>query len=366
MRVAIVGLPRSGKTTVFNTITGLDAPVGAYGGGPSQPNIGAASIADPRLPELAALFGSKRQVPAAATFVDAPSDGISARASGMFSGEVLNHIQDADALLVVMRAFEDPSNPHPDGSVDAVRDAETVLIELALADANLVRRRVGRIEEGMKGAKQSEREALTQETALLERLAEVLDTGTPISLITLSESESARIRGFQLLTAKPLVLLANTGEDDIDAAHGLTDRISRLDGFLQTETAGLCGKLEMELAQMEAEEEAEFRRSLELGQPASQVVGDKVKNVLNMLTFFTGNEREARAWPIAQGTTALGAAGTIHSDFERGFIRAEVVGFDDFVICGSLSEARHRGLLRQEGRGYVVNDGDVINVLFSV
>ncbi len=366
MRIAIVGLPGSGKTTLFNALTGLDAPVGGFGGATPGPNIGAAAIEDHRLPRLAALFGSARQVQAEATFVDAPDAGTAARSSGMFGGEVMNHIQDVDALLIVTRAFDDPSNPHPEGSVDAVRDAESVLIELALADAGVVRRRIGRIEEGMKGARASERDALAGELELLGRLADALDTGTPISLIPLSEADSATIRGFQLLTAKPLMLVANLGDDGIDGAPELSGRLAALDGFSEAPIAALCGQLEMELGQMDPEEESEFRLSLGLGEPAQKAVAEMIKVALHLATFFTGNDRESRAWPVAEGTKAIAAAGAIHSDFERGFIRAEVIGLDDFAECGSLAEARRRGLLRQEGRSYVVRDGDVINVLFSV
>ena len=361
-----MGPPRSGKTTLFNALTGLDAPVGGYAGATPRANIGSVSIEDRRLPELAALFGSARQVQAEATLVDAPDDAADARSSGMFGGEIMNHIQDADALLIVTRAFDDASNPHSEGSVDAVRDAESVLIDLALADAAVVRRRIGRIQEGMKGARASERDALTSELELLARLADALDTGTPISLIPLPESDSVAIRGFQLLTAKPLMLFANLGEDGNEEASDLACRLAALDAFSESPITALCGQLEMELSQMDAEEETEFRESLNLGSPAHRAVAGMIKEALRLATFFTGNEREARAWPVAEGTSAIAAAGAIHSDFERGFIRAEVIGFDDFAECGSLSEARRRGLLRQEGRGYVVRDGDVINVLFSV
>ena len=361
-----MGLPGSGKTTLFNALTGLDAPVGGFGGIEPKANIGSVRIEDHRLPKLAALFGSARQVQAEATLVDAPAGANDGRSTSIFGGEVMNDIQDADALLIVARAFEDPANPHPEGSVDAIRDAETMLIELALADAGVVRRRIGRIEEGMKGARAPERDALTGELDLLGRLADALDTGTPILLNPLSESDSAIIRGFQLLTAKPMMLIANLGEDGIEGASELAGRLAELEGFSEAPIIALCGQLEMELGQMGPEEASEFRESLGLGEPAQRAVADMVKRALHLATFFTGNEREARAWPVVEGTTAVAAAGTIHSDFERGFIRAEVIGIDDFAECGSLPEARRRGLLRQEGRGYVVRDGDVMNVLFSV
>ena len=366
MSVAIVGLPRSGKTTLFNAITRGDASVGSYGDVTARPNIGIAKTTDPRLDRLSGVFHSKRQIPAEMTFVDVPGPPEGMPDVSIIGGETMNYVQDSDVLLIVARAFEDPAVPHVEDSVDVFRDAETMLLELAVADAAIVRRRIGRIEEGMKGPRAPERDALNQERQLLERLGAGLDAGTPIHRMSLSQAEADQLQGFQLVTAKPLMLAANVSEDEIPEPSTVEDRLAEIQGFESAGVFVVCGKLEMELAQMEPEDESEFREALDMSESATERIAGILQRVMDMITFFTGNEREVHAWPVVQGTTALRAAGTVHSDFERGFIRAEVVAADDLVGCGSLSEARKQGLLRQEGRDYQVKDGDVVNVLFSV
>ena len=354
MEIAIVGLPASGKTTIFNAVTGGEAQVGMYGPG-SKPNLGVAKVPDPRLELLESVFRPKRTVPAEITYVDLPQppDGLG-KAAGI-SGENLNHLQGADALMVVVRVFEDRSVPHVDDSVDPVRDLEAVRSELALADLEILDRRLSRVADGFKGAKAPERDALERERALLTRLKEALDGGSSVRDQTLSRDETRLLEGFKLLTAKPLMVVANVGEGQPSAA-----------AEVDLPTASLCGALEMELVAMEPEEEREFRQSLELGESGLDSMVRLSYEAMDLITFFTGNDNEVRAWPVTAGTTAVEAAGKVHSDFARGFIRAEVVAHADLEECGSLAEARRRGLLRQEGKGYQVADGDLVNVLFSV
>ena len=364
MDVAIVGLPASGKTTVFNAVTGGEAQVGTYGSG-GKANVGVAKVLDPRLELLQSVFGPKRTVPAEVTYVDlpAPPDG-SGSTLGM-SGENLNYLQRADALMVVVRAFEDRSVPHVADIVDPVHDLETMRSELALVDLGILDRRLSRLADGFKGAKAPERDALEREQALLTRLKEALEGGSPIGDQALSRDEARLLAGFQLLTAKPLMVVANVGEGQLSEAEPVEAELSHAAG-LQVPAASLCGSLEMELAQMAPEEESEFRDSLELGESGLHRMVRLSHQAMDLITFFTGNDNEVRAWPVPSGTTALEAAGKVHSDFARGFIRAEVVAYGDLEECGSLAEARRRGLLRQEGKGYAVSDGDVVNILFSV
>ena len=368
MDIGIVGLPGSGKTTLFNAVTRGTAQVAAYAGPQGKPNIGVAKVPDQRLDALEPIFQPKRKVYAEVTYLDIPADpeGFAQSQTRGVSGELLNHLQRTDALLLVVRAFEDLSVPHVADTIDPLRDVDTMLHELAFADLEIMDRRLGRLDEQSKGAKAPERDALDRAQALLSRLKAGLDDGTPVSDQTLTPDEARSLEGFQFLTAKPLIVVANVGEDQSSQVPSLEAKLASALSGRKIVTAALCGKLEMELAQMEPDEEQEFRESLELGESGLDRMIRLSHDVLDLVTFFTGNPNEVRAWTVARGTTALSAAGKIHSDFERGFIRAEVVGFDDLAQCGSIAEARRQGLLRQEGKTYVVQEGDVVNVLFNV
>ena len=365
MDVSIVGLPKSGKTTIFNAVTRGSAETATYGA-VEKPNIGVAKVADGRLDRLAEVFNPKRSVPAEVVYVDVPSAPEDLGESGGLAGELLNHLQSADALLVAVRAFDNPSVPHPRGGVDPYRDVETMLAELALADMTVLERRLTRIAEGAKGARAPEREALDRERALLGRLQAGLESGAALREQALTVDEERALEGFQLLTAKPLIILFNVGEDRISEIPTLEeDTASRWSGPA-VRTAALCAKLEMELTEMEPEDEVEFRESLELTDAGIDRMMRVSHEVSDLVTFFTGNDNEVRAWTVARGTQVSRAAGKVHTDLERGFIRAQVVGFHDLSRCGTVAEARRRGLVRQEGKGYTVGEGDVINVLFNV
>ena len=366
MEIGIVGLPASGKTTVFNAVTRGSAEVAAYGAGQTKPNIGVAKVYDPRLDAVESVFKPKRKVLAEIAYVDIPvaPEGLS-KTQGI-SGELLNHLQRTDALMVVARAFEDPSVPRPEGSIDAFRDVEAMRYELTFADLDILARRLERLDEQSKGAKASERDTMSRERDLLDRLKVGLEAGTAISDQTLGQEERRLLSGFQFLTAKPHMVVVNIGEDQLGTAGELEEHLSS--EMVDSGAKGLviCAKLEMELAEMESDEEREFRESMGLGESSLDRMVRLSREVLDQITFFTANANEARAWTVERGATAARAAGTIHSDFERGFIRAEVIGIEDLAECGSMAGARSRGLLRQEGKGYVVRDGDVINILFNV
>ena len=366
MEIGIVGLPMSGKTTVFNAVTKGKAQVAAHSGSKTKPNVGVAKVGDDRLDVLAGIYEPKRQVPAEVTYIDIPAMPEGLGETRGISGEFLNELQKTDALLVTTRAFEDPSVPHTGDHIDPFRDAETMLYELSFADLEILSRRLGRLEEQSKGAKPAEREVLNRERSLLEGLRGDLESGTAIRERDLSPEETRLLEGFQLLTAKPVIVVVNIGESQLSEASSLETRLASEFSAPQVGGMVLCGKLEMELAEMSAQEEQEFREFLEAGESGLERMMKLSQEILDLLTFYTGNQNEVRAWNIKRGTTVVEAAGKIHSDFERGFIRAEVVGFDDLAECGSPAEARRRGILRQEGKSYQVQEADVINILFNV
>ena len=243
---------------------------------------------------------------------------------------------------------------------------DTMFTELSIADMEILERRLARLEDGLKGAKAADREVVAKEQALLERLKTGLDADGAIRETDHSVEEEKLLAGFQLLTAKPLVIVVNIGEDQVGDTASLEARLSSDPRTQGVRAAILCGKLEMELVQMEPEEEWEFRESLGVGESGSDRMIGLSQETADLIAFFTGNQNEVRAWTVARGTTAVKAAGKVHTDFERGFIRAEVIGFDDLIQSGTTAEARNRGRLRQEGKEYVVQDGDVLNILFSV
>ena len=366
MDIGIIGLPQSGKTTIFNAVTRGSATVATYGGSGSKPNIGVAKVPDDRLGVLDSMFHPKRRVPAEVAYVDIPAspEGLG-RTSGI-SGEYLNHLQRADALLIVARAFEDPSVPHVADSIGPSRDIETMLYELTFVDLDILDRRLQRITEGLKSAKTAERDALNKEQALIERVKTALEGGTPIREQSLNADETRQLGAFQLLTGKPAIIAVNVGEEQLAEVASIEEQLASEFSGPKIRASAICGKLEMELAQMDAEEEEEFRQSMDAGESGLNRMIRLSYDVLDLITFFTVGDDEDRAWTISIGTSAVKAAGKIHSDLERGFIRAEVMGYDDLVASGSIPEARKRGLLRQEGKTYVVKDGDVINVLFNV
>ena len=366
MQIGIVGLPRSGKTSVFNALTRGRVPVGPYGGTQDKPNVGVAKVPDDRLDRLSEIHRPRRVVPDEVSYVDIPGPPEGSGGQRGIDGELLNHLQRTDALLVVARAFDDPSVSHVDDTIDPFRDVETMLLELSYADLGMLERRLARLAQGFKGAKATEREALVREQSLFVRVNKDLEGGTAIRDHRLTPDEARLLEGFQFLTAKPLIIIINMDEGQMSQAATLKERLSAAFERPGVGTGVLCGKLEMELAEMDPDEEREFRESLGVGESGMERMIRLSHDVGELITFFTGNPNEVRAWTVTRGSTALKAAGKVHSDFERGFIRAEVVGFDDLADCGSIAEARKRGVLRQEGKSYVVHDGDVLNILFNV
>ena len=366
MQIALIGLPGSGKTTVLNAVTGGAVEAASYGGVHSKPNIGIAKVRDSRLSKLSEIYTPGRIVPAEAAYVDFPVRAGGKGDSRGISGEYLNQLQRADILTVVARAFEDPAVPHVNGTVDAARDMETMCDELLLVDLQILERRIERLAEGSKGARAAERGAVDRETAMLARLMAGLESGTALRDQVVSNEERRLLQGYELLSAKPLVAVANIGEDQLEESGEVEARMGKAARGSAVHTAAICAALEMELARMDADDEAELRQLLGLSESGLDRMVRLAYEASSTITFFTAASNELRAWPLDRGTPAQKAAGKIHTDMERGFIRAEVVSYDDLAACGSEAAARRRGLLRSQGKSYPVADGDVVSFLFNV
>jgi len=363
MKVAIIGLPKSGKTTIFNALIKGKTETAAYS--PSlTPNIGVAKVPDSRLPMLEGIFHPKKTVLAEVSYVDIAGSAKAFSSKGETGGELLGYLTTADALLQVVRAFEDEKIPHPEGSMNPERDITTLDLELAFSDLAIIERRLDKLKATLEGAKTSERGLYLKEQALLEKTKAALEKDIPIRQQSLAEDELKMLSNYQFLTAKPMLIILNIGEAQIPEASQLENEIKSL--YPQFAVVALCGKLEMELGQLSDIEAKEFREALGLTTPALDQVFNLSYSLLGLISFFTTASAELKAWTIPNGTTAPKAAGKVHTDMERGFIRAEVINYNDLERCGNLAEARKKGLLRIEGKNYIVHDGDVITFLFNV
>ena len=366
MQIAIVGLASSGKTTVFNTLTRGHADTGGFGG--LQLNVGVVKVPDARLTSLAEIFKPKKVVQADVTYVDLPAPPASTE--GRIGAEELpaEHLarrRDSDALLHVVRAFEDPSVPHPEGSVDAARDIERLDIEFILADLAVAERRIERLRTQGRHGTPAEREANERELVILERLHVGLAEGRPIRDETLEPDQEKAIRGFRFLTQKPVLVLLNVGEADLPREVEIVASIAAPYEHRNTLVDALSARIEMELGELDPADAAVFMEELGLKESGLDRVIGLSYRLLGLISFLTAGPDEVRAWPIRAGSSAVDAAGAIHSDLARGFIRAEVVAYEDLLRLHSMAEARRAGRLRSEGKTYLVHDGDVVEILFS-
>lgn len=366
MQIAIVGLARSGKTTVFNALTKGDAATGGFGG--LTVNTGVVKVPDERLTRLTALFKPRKEVPADVTYVDLPAPATSAEGEphADIPADQLARLRNADALLHVVRVFENDAVPHPLLSIDPSRDIEQLELEFTLADLSVVEKRMEKLKQSGRHGTAAEREANEREQAVLERILPALTDGQPIRDVGLDADESHRIRGFRFLTEKPVLVLLNVGEVELPRADHLVAEIAGTISHAQTEVAQVSAQIEMEIGQLDEEEAEVFREDLGLQGSSMERVIRASYHLLGLISFFTAGEDETRAWTVTRGSSAVDAAGTIHSDFARGFIRAEVIGWEELLELGSMAEARRQGKLRSEGKIYEVQDGDVIEVLFNV
>ncbi|HEV2843575.1 MAG TPA: redox-regulated ATPase YchF [Thermoanaerobaculia bacterium] len=355
MQLGILGLPKSGKTTLFNTLTASHQATDKYSTS-SQTNVGQANVRDTRLETLRDLFNPKRYVPATVQYMDIP---------GMKKGESaesldLDKLKIVDALVHVVRAFDDPEILHSEGSVDPARDVATVDLELILADHTIVERRLERLEKATKRGLNPEE--VRERQILSEVIMPALESEKPLREVELEPDDEKRLRGFQLLSAKPLLIVINTDETraaDAPEAFGVQPR-------QQVRAVTVSAPIEQEISTLSAEEQKDFLADLGLAEPSIDRVTRASYDLLGVISFFTVGEDEVRAWTIRRGTKAREAAGAIHSDIERGFIRAEVVQCEDLIRLKTMAACRDAGLFRLEGKEYVVKDGDVVHFRFNV
>lgn len=359
MKMAIIGLPNSGKTTVFNALTRGSAETTAYASGQLEPNMATVKVPDQRLQALADMFHPKKITPADVQYVDV--GGLSGERQGTgLSGALLNYIQGADALLHVARAFADDNVPHPQGSVDLARDVSALDLELIFSDLGIIERRLQRLTSEIGKMSAKDRDLRIAERDALLRLQTSLESEIPVRDVELSEEEEKLLRGYQFLTAKPLLLVINIGEDAINSPPEFSypHRFSNV--------VAICGKVEAELAQLDDEDAAAFMDDLGISQAARDRVIQSSYDLLGLMSFLTAGPDEVRAWTIRRNTPAVEAAGAIHSDIQRGFIRAEIVAYNDLMKAGGMTEAKKQGTVRMEGKQYVVQDGDVTHFLFNI
>ena len=360
MKIGIVGLPQVGKTTVFRLATGqLEPPAGRA---PLEPTQAIAPVPDQRLTALGRMHPGKKAVPATVTYVDSPPLQRGAGKEEGVGGPTLTALRQADALLHILRVFEDARISHVEGSLDPSRDIGLVNTELLLADLEVAEKRVARIEEALRKGRKDQN---VRELEALQRGVEALQVGRPLRDLDFPPEQERLLRGFQFLTAKPLVLLVNIGEEDLGKEETI---LAGLRPFAGPRVAllALAAKTEVEIARLSPEDAALFRREMGIAEPGAARLLNVSYGLLGLVTFFTVGDQEVRAWTLRQRGSALEAASTIHTDFARGFIKAEVVPFTALAEAGSLPAARKKGVLRLEGRDYPVADGDVITIRFSV
>ncbi|MFH0793939.1 MAG: DUF933 domain-containing protein, partial [bacterium] len=363
MEIAIIGFQKSGKTTIFNALTGSHASTSAFAIGKGENHIAVVKVPDERVDKLAEILHPRKTTHASVKYIDLVgiSKELVEHKEGLGEQQMLA-IGLADALLAVLRGFTDAAGTPPDPS----GDLEALLLELVLSDLTRVDARLPKLEKSVAKVTGREKENLQHELAALIKIKPALEKGTPLRAIEMSDEEEKAVRGFQFLTAKPLMVLVNIDEQTLSAKKDVTEPLKPLCPHPGTMFTQLCGQTEMEIAELPPEERAEFLASYGITEPAADRIIRLCYELLGYISFLTGGEPEVRSWPLRKGLSAQQAAGVVHSDFERGFIRAEVVSYDDFMQAGSLAAARKNATLHVEGKHYVVQDGDVIHFLFNV
>ncbi len=365
MQLGIIGLARSGKTSIFNAVTRGTAQVGAYSSS-NQPNVGVVNVPDVRVDRLAELYKPKKITYATIQYVDFPAAGESFGKGEGPAGKFINDLGRMDALIHVVRAFQDDSVPHPEVTIDPDRDIATMDLELSFADLAIIEKRLQRIETELRSMKAGERDQVQRLKDLLVRIKTGLENETPIREQELSDEDVRLLEGTQFLTARPMLVVINVGEDDLARRAEIEEQFRAKYRGKGRDVAVFSGKFEMDLNELSDEEAEEFRASVGVTESGMANAIRLSYELLGLISFLTAGPDECRAWTVERGAPAPEAAGKIHSDLKRGFIRAEVIKFDDLIACGSEAEAKKRGMLRTEGKQYIVQDGDILNILFNV
>ncbi len=363
MKLGIVGLPNVGKSTMFNSITKAGAECANYPFCTIEPNVGVVPVPDERLDELTKMYKPQKTTHAVVEFVD-----IAGLVKGASKGEglgnkFLSHIRETDAIVQVVRCFEDSNVVHVDGSVDPIRDIETINLELIFADIETVNKRLEKAKKNLKANKKYQ-----EEIDLLEKIKQNLEEGKSARAIDFNEDEQEMVKEMFLLTTKPILYIANISEEQIENAENdeLVLKVKEYAAKENAEVIPLCVKIEEELSGLEDEDKKEMLEALGLEESGLDKVIKKSYDLLGLMSFLTAGEPEVRAWTIKKGTKAPQAAGKIHSDIERGFIKAEIVSYDDLIKEGSMVAAKEKGLVRQEGKDYIMQDGDIVLFKFNV